>query len=196
MLFKRREKGNFTSNILYFLWPKKGWRRIIKYIALRLKRLPHSPHSIALGFTFGVSASITPFFGLHFFIGIFLAWLFRVSIFASLIGNLVGNPWTFPFIWIMNYKVGILFYSTSNVPNINMKLLSNELLLLWNGFYTFFIKFSYVDSLNNLKELQIIPPMIFGSFILIILIGMPCYFLSRLIIINYKNKIKLLKKKT
>jgi len=196
MLFKRREKGNFISNILYFLWPKKGWRRIIKYIALRLKRLPHSPHSIALGFTFGISASITPFFGLHFFIGIFLAWLFRVSIFASLIGNLVGNPWTFPFIWIMNYKVGILFYSTSNVPNINMKLLSNELLLLWNGFYTFFIKFSYVDSLNNLKELQIIPPMIFGSFILIILIGMPCYFLSRLIIINYKNKIKLLKKKT
>ena len=196
MLFKRREKDNFIYNILYFLWPKKGWRRIIKYIALRLKRLPHSPHSIALGFTFGVSASITPFFGLHFFIGIFLAWLFRVSIFASLIGNLVGNPWTFPFIWIMNYKVGILFYSTSNVPNINMKLLSNELLLLWNGFYTFFIKFSYVDSLNNLKELQIIPPMIFGSFILIILIGMPCYFLSRLIIINYKNKIKLLKKKT
>ena len=196
MLFKRREKDNFISNILYFLWPKKGWRRIIKYIGLRLKRLPHSPHSIALGFTFGVSASITPFFGLHFFIGIFLAWLFRVSIFASLIGNLVGNPWTFPFIWIMNYKVGILFYSTSNIPNINMKLLSNELLLLWNGFYTFFIKFSYVDSLNNLKELQIIPPMIFGSFILIILIGMPCYFLSRLIVINYKYKIKLLKKKT
>ncbi|HIG08838.1 MAG TPA: DUF2062 domain-containing protein [Alphaproteobacteria bacterium] len=196
MLFKRREKGNFIYNILYFLWPKKGWMRIIKYIALRLKRLPHSPHSIALGFTFGVAAAITPFFGLHFFIGIFLAWLFRASIFASIIGNLVGNPWTFPFIWIMNYKVGILFYSTSNVPNINMKLLSNELLLLWNGFYTFFIKFSYVDSLNNLKELQIIPPMIFGSFILIILIGMPCYFLSRLIIINYKNKIKLSKKKT
>jgi uncharacterized protein (DUF2062 family) len=196
MLFKRREKGNFIYNILYFLWPKKGWRRIIKYIALRLKRLPHSPHSIALGFTFGVAAAITPFFGLHFFIGIFLAWCFRASIFASIIGNLVGNPWTFPFIWIMNYKIGILFYSTSNVPNINMKLLSNELLLLWNGFYTFFIKFNYVDSLNNLKELQIIPPMIFGSFILIILIGMPCYFLSRLIIINYRNKIKLSKKKT
>ena len=196
MLFKRREKGNFISNILYFLWPKKGWRRIIKYIALRLKRLPHSPHSIALGFTLGVSAAITPFFGLHFFIGMFLAWLFRVSIFASIIGNLVGNPWTFPFIWIINYKIGVLFYSTSNVPIINIKLLFKELHLLWNGFYIFFIEFNYVDSLDNLKELQIIPPMILGSFILIILIVMPCYFLSRLIIINYKNKIKLLKKKT
>ena len=38
-----------------------------------------------------MTAALTPLFGFHFLIGIFLAWLFRVSIVASLIGNLVNS---------------------------------------------------------------------------------------------------------
>ena len=127
MLFKTHQKSNFISKIFNFLWPKKGWKRIIKYTSLRLKRLPGSPHSIALGFTLGVTAALTPLFGLHFLIGIFLAWLFRVSMVASLIGNLLGNPWTFPFICIFNFKVGMIFYNSGAHIDVNMKLLSNEL---------------------------------------------------------------------
>ena len=51
---------------------------------------------------------MTPLFGLHFIIGIFLAWIFGASI-ASLIGNFVGNPWTFPFICILNLKIEAIF---------------------------------------------------------------------------------------
>ena len=194
MLFKTRQKSTFISKIFNLLWPKKGWKRIIKYISLRLKRLPGSPHSIALGFTFGVTAALTPLFGLHFLIGIFLAWLFRVSIVASLIGNLLGNPWTFPFICILNFKVGNIFYTTSDQIDINMKLLSNELYLLWNTIYKLFIELNYSQSLNYLSQLKLIPPMLLGSFFTIILVGIPCYFISRFIITNYRNKIKLFKK--
>ena len=194
MLFKTRQKSTFISKIFNLLWPKKGWKRIIKYISLRLKRLPGSPHSIALGFTFGVTAALTPLFGLHFLIGIFLAWLFRVSMVASLIGNLLGNPWTFPFICILNFKVGNFFYTTSDQIDINMKLLSNELYLLWNTIYKLFIELNYSQSLNYLSQLKLIPPMLLGSLFTIIVVGIPCYFISRFIITNYRNKIKLFKK--
>ena len=194
MLFKTRQKSTFISKIFNLLWPKKGWKRIIKYISLRLKRLPGSPHSIALGFTFGVAAALTPLFGLHFLIGIFLAWLFRVSITASLIGNLFGNPWTFPFICILNFKVGNIFYTTSDQIDINMKLLSNELYLLWNIIYKLFIELNYSQSLNYLSQLKLIPPMLLGSLFTITVVGIPCYFISRFIITNYRNKIKLFKK--
>jgi len=194
MLFKTRKNPNFISKVINFLWPKKGWKRIIKYISLRLKRLPGSPHNIALGFTFGVTAALTPLFGLHFLIGVFLAWLFRVSITASLIGNLFGNPWTFPFICILNFKVGNFFYTTSDQIDINMKLLSNELYLLWNTIYKLFIELNYSQSLNYLSQLKLIPPMLLGSLFTIILVGIPCYFISRFIITNYRNKIKLFRK--
>ncbi len=194
MLFKTRQKATFISKFFNLLWPKKGWKRIIKYISLRLKRLPGSPHSIALGFTFGVTAALTPLFGLHFLIGIFLAWLFRVSMVASLIGNLLGNPWTFPFICVLNFKVGNFFYTTSDQIDINMKLLSNELYLLWNTIYKLFIELNYSQSLNYLSQLKLIPPMLLGSLFTIIVVGIPCYFISRFIITNYRNKIKLFKK--
>ena len=89
MLFKQRKKIDFISRILNFFWPRNGWGRLLKYTTLRIKRLPGSPHSIALGFTFGVIAAMTPLFGLHFIIGIFLAWIFGASVIASLIGNFV-----------------------------------------------------------------------------------------------------------
>ena len=194
MLFKTREKSNILAKIYNFFLPKKGWKRIIKYISLRLKRLPGSPHSIALGFTFGVTAALTPLFGLHFLIGIFMAWLFRVNIVASFIGNFIGNPWTFPFICIVNFKVGMLFYSTGDNIEINTKLLSNELYLLWNIVYKLFIDFNYNESLNYLNQLKLMPPMLIGCFFTIMIIGLPCYFVSRFLITNYRNKIKLFKK--
>ena len=94
MLFKSRNKIHFISRVLAYIWPRSGWNRFIKYITLRIKRLPGSPHKIALGFSFGAMSSMTPFFGIHFLIGIFFSWLFRGSIAASIIGNLIGNPWT------------------------------------------------------------------------------------------------------
>jgi len=193
MLFKTRKKSTFISKVFNFLWPKKGWKRIIKYNSLRLKRLPGSPHSIALGFTFGVTAALTPLFGLHFLIGIFLAWLFRASIIASLIGNLLGNPWTFPFICILNFKIGNFFYTDINPADINMKLLSNELYLLWNTIYKLCIELNYTQSLSYLDQLKLIPPMLLGSLFTIIVAGIPCYFVSKYLIINYRNKVKLYK---
>ena len=86
--------------------PRKGWSRGIRYLTARLRRLPGSPHSIALGFACGVLASFTPFFGLHILLAMALAWILRVSVVASALGTAVGNPLTFPLIVTTAIGVG------------------------------------------------------------------------------------------
>ncbi len=106
MVFKRRDKLPWGVRIKEFFAPKKGWRRGIEYLSLRMQRLPDSPNSIALGFACGVYASFTPFFGFHFVIAAALAWAFRSNLYASAVGTFFGNPITFGFIMWSSLTVG------------------------------------------------------------------------------------------
>ncbi|MEM9061197.1 MAG: DUF2062 domain-containing protein [Pseudomonadota bacterium] len=98
MIFKRRNKPSLLYRVREFFAPRKGFLRGMDYIGKRMRRLPDSPHRIALGFACGALASFTPFFGFHFFVAAGLAWLIRANIVASLFGTIVGNPLTFPLI--------------------------------------------------------------------------------------------------
>jgi uncharacterized protein (DUF2062 family) len=98
MVFKRRDKPPLLSRIREAVFPRRGWRRGIEYLGHRVRRLPDTPHRIALGFSCGVFASFTPFFGVHFFLAAGLAWVVRGNVIASLIGTFAGNPLTFPLI--------------------------------------------------------------------------------------------------
>ena len=72
----------------------------------RLYRFSATPHSIALGFSFGAFVSFTPFIGFHLALCTALAYLFRGHLIAAVIGTFVGNPLTFPFIWLFIYDLG------------------------------------------------------------------------------------------
>ncbi len=98
MVFKRRDKPPFSVRLREALLPRRGWRRGIEYLGHRVRRLPDSPHRIALGFACGVFSSFTPFFGLHFLFAIAVARAVRGNIIAALIGTGMGNPLTFPLI--------------------------------------------------------------------------------------------------
>ncbi len=89
-----------------FLWPRSGWERSAKYVFHRVARLPGTPHAIAGGFACGAAISFTPFVGLHIVLAALLAWSIRANIISSAIGTVVGNPWTFPFIWVWIYELG------------------------------------------------------------------------------------------
>lgn len=106
MLFRRRTAPKFAERLRVALWPRRSWARSIRYMALRLKRLPASPHRIAVGFAAGVFAVFTPFLGFQLLIGVTLAWALRGSTFASLVGSFAGNPLTYPAIWFSTYNVG------------------------------------------------------------------------------------------
>ncbi len=112
MILKRREKPPFWIRVREFFAPRKGFWRGFGYIGKRMRRLPDSPHRIALGFACGAFASFSPFFGFHFFVAAGLAWLVRGNILAGLFGTIVGNPLTFPFIsaaslWLGRWIMGL-----------------------------------------------------------------------------------------
>ena len=85
----------------------------------RLARLPGTPHSIAAGFACGVAMSFTPLVGVHILLALFLSWLIGGSLFSAVIGTIVGNPWTFPFIWLWIYNLGLwLGFATAGAGQV------------------------------------------------------------------------------
>jgi uncharacterized protein (DUF2062 family) len=110
-VFRRRDRPGPLARLREAILPRGGWRRGIEYLGHRVRRLPDTPHRIALGFACGVFASFTPLFGLHFVLAAAVARLVRGNILASLLGTLVGNPLTFPVIagaslWLGRQMVG------------------------------------------------------------------------------------------
>jgi uncharacterized protein len=113
-MFKRRTTRPFFQTFTEAIWPAMGWKRALAYYWHRLQRIPGSPESIAAGFACGAAASMMPLVGFHFLLSALLAWLLRSSILASAFGTAVGNPWTFPFIWLGTYELGQLFLGSDN----------------------------------------------------------------------------------
>ena len=105
-MFRRRNPLPIHRRVTALLWPSRGWRRASAYLAHRVGRLPGTPYRIAAGFACGAAISFTPFIGLHFVGAALLAVALRGNLIASALGTVVGNPWTFPFIWAWIYTLG------------------------------------------------------------------------------------------
>jgi len=72
----------------------------------RFKALQGDPHYIALGMGIGIFVGITPTIPLHTVIALALAFIFRGSKAAAVIGVWVSNPLTIPVFYLASYKVG------------------------------------------------------------------------------------------
>ncbi len=106
MIFKRKKPLPMWRRARDFVAPPTGWRRALEYFSYRLKRLPDTPHKIAIGVACGVLASFTPLFGLHFFYAFLCAWIVRGNMLAAALGTAFGNPITFPLIAASSLGMG------------------------------------------------------------------------------------------
>ncbi|KKB07250.1 DUF2062 domain-containing protein [Devosia chinhatensis] len=88
------------------VWPRMGWKRYLAYLQKRLMRLSGSAHAIAAGLASGAAVAMLPLFGLHFVLGLALAFVTRGNIVAAAIGALWGNPLTFPLFVAAGYGLG------------------------------------------------------------------------------------------
>lgn len=105
-MFRRRVELHPIRKLKEFFWPSSGWKRSFQYGWRRVWRLSGTPHAIALGVAAGVFASCTPLFGFHILLAMLVAWVIRGNLVASALGTFVGNPLTFPFIFLVVYEVG------------------------------------------------------------------------------------------
>ena len=140
--------------------------RIISYYKLRLARLPDSNYAISSGFACGAMVSFTPLLGFHFVLAIIFAYLMRGNFIAALIGTVVGNPLTFPFIWGFIYKIGTYF------TNIQIEKLTHE------------INF---DMIVN-QTYEIFFPMVVGGVIIAPLVWIITYYVIYSFIASYKKR--------
>ncbi len=172
MVFKRRDKLPWGVRIKEFFAPRKGWRRGIEYLSLRMQRLPDSANSIALGFACGVYASFTPFFGFHFVIAAALAWAFRANLYASAVGTFFGNPITFGFIMWSSLTVGeaIMGIDTSLAEELKVLGFLDKVILL----------------LQNIPTLVV--PYFVGGLIPGVICAVICYFLLIPVVEAYQQR--------
>ncbi|AFL49389.1 uncharacterized protein (DUF2062 family) [Sinorhizobium fredii] len=118
MLFRRREPVTISERLRVFFWPRKGFSRGPRYIALRILRLNSSPHSIAVGVAAGAAAACTPLFGLHIVLAVILAWLFSGNLVAAVITTALANPITIPVILTASYEIGIALIGPQSGPSV------------------------------------------------------------------------------
>ena len=144
--------------------------RFFKLQIYKIIRIKDFPESVAIGLAWGASVSVTPLLGLHLIICYTGTWIMRGNLIAATVGTIVGNPWTFPFFFYLDYKIGVLFYF-NKMENYEMKL-------------QFLIK--------NFEELFL--PTFFGSIPVAILVWLITYYFSKNILekkLNAKkNKIR------
>jgi len=88
------------------VYPSIGWRRWLELVRKRIKRIPDSPHRIAMGLAVGVGVTFTPMFGFHFLTAAILALILRGNILAAILATFVGNPLTFPIIAVICFRLG------------------------------------------------------------------------------------------
>jgi len=105
-MFKRRIAMTRMDRIRSILWPDRGFGRLFSYVIRRIRRMPGSTLSIAVGAAWGMAVSFSPFIGLHLLVGMMLAYLTRGNLLACLFGTFVGNPWTFPLFFYLDYRLG------------------------------------------------------------------------------------------
>tara|TARA_B100000963_G_scaffold283197_1_gene251874 strand:- start:76 stop:525 length:450 start_codon:yes stop_codon:yes gene_type:complete len=84
--------------------------RIIKLQKYRITKIKDFPESVAVGIAWGSAISFTPLLGFHLIICYLGTWVMRGNIIAATVGTIIGNPWTFPFIFYFDYKIGTTLF--------------------------------------------------------------------------------------
>lgn len=134
----------------------------------RFKALKGDPHYIALGMGIGIFVSITPTIPLHTVIALTLAFIFRGSKAAAIIGVWVSNPLTIPVFYLASYKAGRFF-----LGNLS----------------------PFVEKPQSILELLELGPdvafaMTVGGIIIGIPSGVAAYFITRKIFITLRTRQK------
>lgn len=175
------------------VYPRSGWRRAIEYVKLRVKRLPDTPHKIAIGIACGVFVTFSPLFGLHFFLAALLAWVLRGNIVASLLATFVGNPITFPFIAATSYRTGLWLMGRGSETNVWRRVtdeFGQMFSTLWTNFKALF--FGGGESWEPVGRVfyEVFLPYLIGGILPGLVFAAIFYWLSRPMIEAYQKRRK------
>ncbi len=186
-MFRSRHRLRGPRRLLGWLWPRRGVVRGGRYMLLRLQRIPETPHRLAAGFACGASLSMTPFIGLHGVGAILLSWALGGSWLTALIGTAVGNPWTFPLIWILIYQTGSVLMPGGVVDDLSMTAVTHELTALVSAAAHLAVGWDLDLAFADLARLRLLPTMTVGSVPYIVVVWIGSYYGVRSSVAQYQK---------
>jgi uncharacterized protein len=101
----KKKSGSLHSRLSTYFDPRDFVNRI--------KHLNGDPHEVALGMAIGIFIGVTPTIPLHTVLAVLLAFVFRCSKAAAMIGVWISNPVTIPVFYLGSYKVGAFILGNS-----------------------------------------------------------------------------------
>ncbi|MCD2171956.1 DUF2062 domain-containing protein [Rhizobium sp. C4] len=110
--------------------------RSMRYQLLKFVRIRATPHAIGIGVAVGIFSAFLPLVGVHMALAAALAWALGGNMIAGVASTiLVGNPFTYPFIWAAAWETGqmILGSKAKSMGTIHLHELIHKLSLseLW-----------------------------------------------------------------
>lgn len=111
----KKRRRDWLDHLREWIWPSMGIQAFLRLSEIRIKRYPRNRHRVVLGLAIGIFVSFLPFVGAHLLLVAFLCLLLRGQFIPGVIGTLVGNPWTFPIIWLWTYELGHFILGNKNV---------------------------------------------------------------------------------
>jgi uncharacterized protein len=132
MLMSRRAPADWRETLRISLWPRRSWKRSLRYGQLRLQRLQVLPRSLALGAAAGVFVAILPIPGVQLLAAAGLAWLVRGHSGTAALATFAANPLTYPLIWVASYALGAMILGTpvSNATH-DLDMISDVMAKAW-----------------------------------------------------------------
>lgn len=106
MVFKRRNPLSWGAWLREQVYPRGGFKRAIRYVTLRMRRLPDQPHRVARGVFAGSVIGFLPLPGLQFIAAWGAARLVRGNVLAALLATFNTNPVTTPFFAVLALSLG------------------------------------------------------------------------------------------
>lgn len=88
------------------VYPKSGFKRAVRYVVHRMRRLPDRPHRIARGVFAGSVIGFLPLPGLQFVAAWGAARLMQGNVLAALLATFNTNPVTTPFFAVLAMTLG------------------------------------------------------------------------------------------
>jgi uncharacterized protein len=134
--------------------------------------LEDSPHRTALAFAIGIWIAFSPLLGIHTGLALAIAFLFRLSRAAMLLGAYVNNPWTIAPMYTAGTLLGswLLGVSPSGVSRIAWQAEGDAFYRsLWLGLQPY------------------IGPYFLGNTVLGVLAAIPAYFLLRAVLLRRRK---------
>lgn len=164
--------------------PHWRWAQSLRAAGRRLVNLRASPHEIALGCALGAFVSITPLLGVQTIIAVALSLILRASVPAAIIGTFVGNPLSWPFIWVSTYVMGLQIVGLEGA--LDPAAVQRNVMLLWHAL---------LDPSPQLLDATaalfwpLLWPMLAGSVPIGLLTAAIVYYISRNVVRGWRLRI-------